>query len=99
MKTLAEEAGLSRNAIYHNHAEIIEEMRKHAGQQDRPRGGAKTHEATMLRKRVKEMEDEQRRLVTENAQLLARATRAERELNDLKRQSVTNTPARQNQAG
>ena len=84
LKTLAEEAGISRNAIYQNHAEIIEELRTTRAGQGQSGANSTTNETKRLKRRLKEVETEQRLVLTENAELLARAQRAENELEELR---------------
>lgn len=84
VKTLAEEAGVSRNTIYQNHSEIIEEVRTAQGRLSGSGTNSATSETRRLRRCLKKIEQEQRLLVTQNAELLARAQHAENENKELK---------------
>lgn len=85
VKTVAQEAGVSRNAIYTNHAEIVEELREaRTGLGARIGANASNSEARRLKRALQEAEYELGLLVTQNAELLARATRAEKELKELR---------------
>ena len=85
VKTIAQEAGVSRNAIYQNHTELIDELRA-----ARTALGAKTEtkasnrETRRLKRALHTAKHELRMLVTQNANLLARAARAENELKELR---------------
>ena len=84
VKTVAQEAAVSRNAIYQNHPEIVDELRTARSE----RAGAQTEtvnvETGRLKRKLREVQREHRLLLTENAELLARAQHAERELQALK---------------
>ena len=82
VRTVAQEAGVSRNAIYQNHPEIVEELR--AARSHRAGDQAANSEAGRLKRKLQEAQREQRLLLTENAGLLARAKHAEEELQALK---------------
>ena len=85
VKTLAEEAGLSRNAVYQNHGEIVDELRAAQKTGTANNAGASTKgEVRHLKRALDEAESEQRLLATQNAQLLARALQAEKELMELR---------------
>ena len=84
VKTLAEEAGMSRNTIYQNHPEIIEELRTAQGRRNGSGTNSANSETMRLKQRLREIEQEQRLLVTQNAELLARAQQAENELKELR---------------
>ena len=85
VKTLAEESGVSRNAIYANHRELLDELRN-AGESPSPKTATRhtKNKIRDLNRALREAHDEQRALVTENAQLLARALEAEREVRELR---------------
>lgn len=85
VKTFALEAGVSRNAIYQNHREILDELRS-----ARTARGAKTQangnnsETRRLKRELRRAEHEIRVLVTQKAELLARALIAEKQLKELR---------------
>ena len=81
VKTIAQEAGVSRNAIYQNHTEIIDELRAARGAKIQTKANRET---SRLKRTLHEAERELRMLVTQNANLLARAARAENELKELR---------------
>ena len=83
VRTLAQEAGVSRNAIYQNHADVIEELRRatSASADDTKQADS---EKERLQKALREAEQNERLLVTNNAELLARALRAETDLRELR---------------
>ena len=84
VKSVAQEAGISRNAIYQNHPEIVEELRTARTQGARARAKSEHDERKRLRQQLEDAEREQALLVTENAKLLARTLQAEKELKELR---------------
>ena len=84
VKTVAEEAGVSRNAIYQNHSEIIEELRNAGEASPAGRQASHTAEVKRLKQALQRAGEEHQLLARDNAELLARALHAERELNELR---------------
>ena len=83
--TLAKEAGISRNAIYTNHAEILDELRELSGALGAKDETSSTKgELGQLKQALRQAEEKQRQLATYCAELLARSLQAERELKELR---------------
>ena len=85
VKTVAQEAGVSRNAIYQNHPEIIDEVQA-ARRAPGANAGASIRNSKMrrLKQALKQCDHERRVLATQNAELLSRAQFAEKQLKELR---------------
>ena len=85
VKTLADEAGVSRSTIYQNHREVLDELRN-IGTTQRTNTAAQSAKKKIqeLNLALHEVQTNQRTLITENAALLARALKAERKLKELR---------------
>ena len=85
VKTLAQEAGVSRNAIYQNHREIIDGLQAARRALGAKTGaGASNSKTTRLQRALKQCDHERRVLATQYAEVLARALFAEKELKELR---------------
>jgi AcrR family transcriptional regulator len=76
---LAREAGISRNAIYTNHRELLDELH-HAALTGRPKSTGRESRLVEQQATIHAMKLNERRLITENAVLLKRAQDAEVEV-------------------
>ena len=87
--SLAREAGVARNAIYTNHRAMIDALRQAAQQRVVP-SKLESWEDKLAQQRavIGVLKTEQRRLATENAALLKRATDAEAEVAQHRRQNA-----------
>ena len=85
VKSVAQEAGISRNAIYQNHPEIVEELRAARREGAKGRAEAENNEGRHLKRLLEEAAREQKLLARENAELLARALHAEKQLKELRK--------------
>ena len=86
--TLAREAGVGRNAIYTNHRSIIDAL-KLAAARPQPKAAESLEEKVIeLRAVIREMQVNERRLLTHNAALLQRATCAEADAERYRRQNA-----------
>jgi len=86
--TLAREAGVGRNAIYTNHRSIIDAL-KLAAARPHPKAIESLEEKVVeLRAVIREMQANERRLLTHNAALLQRAVSAEADAERYRRQNA-----------
>lgn len=86
--TLAREAGVGRNAIYTNHRSVIDAL-KLAAARPQPNAAESLEEKVIeLRAVIREMQVNERRLLTQNAVLLQRATCAEADAERYRRQNA-----------
>lgn len=86
--TLAREAGVGRNAIYANHRSVIDAL-KLAAARPQPKAAESLEEKVIeLRAVIREMQVNERRLLTHNAALLQRATCAEADAERYRRQNA-----------
>lgn len=86
---LAREAGLSRNAIYANHRDILDDLTR-ARQRQRVPDRIATMEDKITEQRgvIDDMQQQIRQLATENAGLMRRAIEAERRADRAERRSA-----------
>lgn len=87
--TLAREARVGRNAIYTNHRQIIEELRRASERKIIPEKlAAWEDKIAQQRALIQVLQIEERRMVTENAVLLKRVLEAETEVERQKRHNA-----------
>ena len=86
--TLAREAGVGRNAIYTNHRSIINALKLAAARPQLKTAESLEEKVIELRAVIREMQANERRLLTHNAALLRRATRAESDAERYRRQNA-----------
>lgn len=92
--TLAREAGVGRNAIYTNHRSVIDAL-KLAAARSHPKAAESIEEKVIeLRAVIREMQVNERKLLTHNAALLQRATSAEADAERYRRQNARLVAAR-----
>ncbi|WP_026002414.1 hypothetical protein [Sphingobium xenophagum] len=92
--TLAREAGVGRNAIYTNHRSVIDAL-KLAAARAHPKAAESLEEKVVeLRAVIREMQANERKLLTQNAALLQRATSAEADAERYRRQNARLAAAR-----
>ena len=85
VKTLSEEAGISRNTIYQNHTDVLDKLRKTRESARAETGADSAKNKSREHKRARRQWEQDRSiLITENAKLLARALDAERELEEFR---------------
>ena len=94
VQTLAQEAGVSRNAIYQNHREVLDELRNAKRTQRTTPAQRTKNKIQELTRALHEAQANQRTLITENAALLARTLKAEREVKELRAHRLFQHPTR-----
>lgn len=84
--SLARESGIGRNAIYTNHRDLLDALASAAATLSP--AAARQDELAELHTTIAAMKQAERRQITENAQLLARARAAEAEADRLRRHNA-----------